>query len=308
MQTPLNYTGNKSRLMDQYVDHFPKNVGIFVDLFCGGATVGLSVNAKKVIFIDNNIQVISLLKHLQRYNLDTLLTRLEGLIKKYNLSYTGKFGYKNYRDSISANENNGLKNYNSVGYYELRLDYNSIKNKFSKMALDMLYLLVVYGFNNDMRFNKNKEFNLPIGKTDLNKNNLKKLKEYINRSNKINCEFICGDFREEKIRKIIMGADFVYADPPYLLGNAVYNETSNWTEKSEQELIDLLEILNKSKIKFALSNVLSKIGKSNKPLSHWIFNRTDLHIFNINYHYKSASYNKINRNSMEEEVLITNYS
>ena len=52
MKTPLNYTGNKSRLIDQFKDYFPDNIGVFVDLFCGGATVGLSVNAKKVIFID----------------------------------------------------------------------------------------------------------------------------------------------------------------------------------------------------------------------------------------------------------------
>ena len=67
--------------MDQFASHFPKNVGVFVDLFCGGATVGLSVNAKRIIFIDNNLNVINLLKHLSKYNFDTLLPRLEKLIK-----------------------------------------------------------------------------------------------------------------------------------------------------------------------------------------------------------------------------------
>ena len=104
-----------------------------------------------------------------------------------------------------------------------------------------------------------------------------------------------------------MKADFIYADPPYLLGDAVYNEMGNWTEQTEQELINLLEVLNKNKKKFALSNVLNKVGASNKPLSDWIFRRTDLHIVDINYHYRSASYNKINRHSKEREVLITNY-
>ena len=50
MKTPLNYTGNKSRLISQFMNYFPKDVDVFVDLFCGGATVGLSVSAKKVIF------------------------------------------------------------------------------------------------------------------------------------------------------------------------------------------------------------------------------------------------------------------
>jgi len=308
-KTPLNYTGNKSRLMSQFNKYFPKNVGVFVDLFCGGATVGLSVNAKKVIFIDNNINVINLLKHLSKYNFDTLLNRLEILIEKYGLSYSAKFGYKTYRNGIEKTDNNGAKEFNKLGFYRLRSDYNSIKNKSSKEALDMLYLLVVYAFNNDMRFNRSGDFNLPVGKTDLNKNNIKKLKQYIERVNKIKKVFICGDFREKKIVDILMKADFIYADPPYLIGDAVYNETSNWTEQTEQELIKLLEVLNKNKKRFALSNVLNKVGASNKPLSDWIvFRRTDLQIFDIKYHYKSASYNKINRVAAEKEVLIMNYA
>lgn len=307
MKTPLNYTGNKSRLMDQFANHFPNDIGVFVDLFCGGATVGLSVNAKKIIFIDNNLNVINLLKHLSKFDFDTLLPRLEKLIKKYGLSYSAKFGYKRYRLGIQKSDNNGLKEHNTSGYYKLRSDYNSAKIKSSKESLDMLYLLVVYAFNNDMRFNRDGEFNLPVGKTDLNNNNIKKLKNYIDRVKKTNCVFICGDFREEKVQKILMKADFIYADPPYLLGDAVYNESGNWTEQTEKELINLLEMLNKKKKKFALSNVLNKVGASNKPLSDWIFQRTDLHIFDIKYHYRSASYNKINRDAKEREVLITNF-
>ncbi len=307
MRTPLNYTGNKSRLMEQFKNHFPDDIGVFVDLFCGGATVGLSVNAKKIIFIDNNKNVINLLKHLSKYSFDTLLSRLEKLIEKYELSYSAKYGYKKYRKALEQKDNNGFKSHNSSGFYKLRTDYNSKKNKFTKEASDMLYLLVVYAFNNDMRFNRNGEFNLPAGKTDLNKNNIEKLKQYINRVSKIDCEFICGDFREKIIQKILLGADFIYADPPYLIGNAVYNETSNWTEETEQELIDLLEVLNTNKKRFAISNVLGKVGVSNKPLSDWLFNRSDLHIIDINYHYRGASYNKINRDAKEREVLIKNF-
>jgi DNA adenine methylase Dam len=229
------------------------------------------------------------------------------LIKKYGLSYSAKFGYKRYRSGIEKTDNNGLKAYNAAGYYKLRSDYNALESKASKEALDLLYVLVVYAFNNDMRFNRSGEFNLPVGKTDLNNMNIKKLKHYIERVKKIDSVFICGDFREKKVQKILMKADFIYADPPYLIGDAVYNETSNWTEETEQELINLLETLNKKKKRFALSNVLNKVGASNKPLSDWIFKRTDLHILDINYHYRSASYNKINRNAKEREVLITNY-
>lgn len=307
VKTPLNYTGNKSRLVDQLAGHFPSEIDTFVDLFCGGATVGLSVNAKRVIFIDNNPNVIGLLEHLARYSFETLLARLEKLIEQYNLSYSAKLGYKRYRTGLAIGDNNGLKAYNYEGYYKLRTAYNDLDNKTSKQAFDMLYLLVVYAFNNDMRFNRVGEFNLPVGKTDLNNNNIKKLSAYIKRVNQIEKEFVCGDFRDVEVKDILMGADFIYADPPYLIGNAVYNETENWNERTESELIELLETLVRSGKNFALSNVLCKEGQVNTPLETWLFQRHDLQIYDIDYHYRSSSYNKINRNAKEREVLITNY-
>lgn len=307
MKTPLNYTGNKSRLISQFIPYFPKEIDTFVDLFCGGATVGLSVNAKKVIFIDNNSNVINLLKHLSRYSFEEMLLRVEKLIDKYGLSYSAKFGYKRYREGIEKEDNNGLKEYNKLAYNQLRSDYNKLKNKSTKKALDLLYVLIMYSFNNDMRFNRKGDFNLPIGKTDFNKRNIEKLKSYIERVQNIQCSFVCGDFRDKKVQKILMGADFIYADPPYLIGDAVYNENGNWTEKTEQELINLLDVLNKNKKKFAVSNVLRKVGLENKPLSDWIFNRSDLQVIDIKYHYRSASYNKINRDAKEREVLIKNF-
>ncbi len=307
MKTPLNYTGNKSRLIDQFVNHFPNNVNTFVDLFCGGATVGLSVEAKKIVFIDNNRHVINLLKHLSKFNLNSILNRLEVLINKYELSYSAKYGYKKYHDLRCLQDNNGFKNYNLKGFYRLREDYNRIKNKNTKEAYDMLYLLVVYAFNNDMRFNRNGDFNLPVGKTDLNKSNIKKLKQYITRVREIDCEFIYGDFRDCKVKEILLDADFIYADPPYLITKAVYNEAGNWTEETEKEFISLLDELNRNSKKFAVSNVLNKVGVVNKPLSDWLFQRKDLHVVDIDYHYKSSSYNKINRNAKEREVLIKNF-
>ncbi|MDD2636938.1 MAG: DNA adenine methylase, partial [Bacteroidales bacterium] len=202
---------------------------------------------------------------------------------------------------------NGLKEYNKLAYDQLRSDYNKLKNKSSKKALDLLYVLIIYSFNNDMRFNRKGDFNLPIGKTDFNKRNIERLKLYIERVQSIQCSFVCGDFRDEKVKNILMEADFIYADPPYLIGNAVYNENGNWTERTEQELIDLLDILNKNKKKFAVSNVLRKAGLENKILSDWIFNRSDLQVIDIKYHYRSASYNKIDRDAREREVLIKNF-
>ena len=311
MKTPLNYTGNKSRLVKQFSDHLPQEVEVFVDLFCGGASVGLSVYAEKVIFIDNDKNVIALLKHLSKYGYDTILKRLEALIHYYGLSYSKSYGYQLYREGVDKCDNNGLKEYNKEGFYRLRADYNLQKDKMSKESLDMLYLLVVYGFNNDLRFNRNGHYNLPIGKTDLNNNNLKKLREYITRVNEMSCEFICGDFRDEGIRKILLSADCVYADPPYLLSDAVYNEGGNWTEVEEKGLLDLLTELDTNQIDFALSNVLRKQNPKieNKLLNDFLLRESNksLNIITIDYHYRSSSYNKINRNAQEEEILVVNF-
>ena len=309
MKTPLNYTGNKSRLVEEFKLRFPSGIDVFVDLFCGGGTVGLSVDAKKIIFIDNNESVIALLKHLSRYKYETLLKRLERLIDEYGLSYSAEYGYAKYRKGIKKSDNNGLKKYNEKGFYELRYDYNLLegKNKFSKKGLDMLYLLVVYGFNNDMRFNRSGEYNLPVGKTDLNRSNLKKIQNYIYRVNEIECDFIWADFRDEKVREILFSADFVYADPPYLLGSAVYNENGNWTQESEGDLVNLLEELHSADKKFALSNVIEKTRLSEENELLQVFKRRDFQIIDIDYHYRSSSYNKKNRDAGEREVLITNF-
>lgn len=304
IKSPLNYTGNKYRLLDQIKPYFPQKVDVFVDLFCGGATVGFNVDAQKVILIDSNERIIGLLKYLASSEYEELKKELEEIINQYSLSYSAKNTYKFYKEQIKNAGNNGLKKYNEQGFYKLRKDYNEMDDKYTAKAMQMLYILMVYGFNNDIRFNAKGEYNLPIGKTDLNKNNLNKLYDYIERAKHINYEFICGDFREEKIKKIVKNADFVYADPPYLITNAVYNEAGGWNEKAEQELIKLLEELQIKNKKFVLSNVISKENIQNEYLQNWVGGNSKLELVEMKYNYASSSYNKINRYANEKEVII----
>ena len=306
IKSPLNYTGNKFRILDQIQPYLPKKIDVMVDLFCGGATVGLNTECNKVIFIDNEPRIIWLLKYLSGCNIDKLLNELFVLIDNYGLSCSFKNGYKYYRQQIlGGNPNNGLKDYNSNGFYKLRDDYNAILNKNTATANKLLYLLIVYGFNNDIRFSKDGKYNLPVGKTDLNNSNVKKLTEYIERVKNIQAEFICGDFCSQHIQQIIRKADFVYMDPPYLITDAVYNESNKWREQNEYELIRLMNFLLDNKKNFVLSNVLEKQGRRNEPLFYWTTTRkNDINIVDIDYHYRSASYNKKNRNAKEREVII----
>ena len=73
IKSPINYTGNKYRLLEQFRQFFPKKTGVFIDLFCGGATVGFNVDAEKIVLIDNNRRIIGLLDFLAKENISGVL-------------------------------------------------------------------------------------------------------------------------------------------------------------------------------------------------------------------------------------------
>ena len=69
------------------------------------------------------------------------------------------------------------------------------------------------------------------------------------------------------------------------------------------ELLDYLDVLNTSKVKFALSNVLKSNGKENAILKKWAEKYT---IHYLNYEYNNSNFHRKNE-SETVEVLITNY-
>lgn len=307
VKSPLNYTGNKFRILNQIIPFAPRKVNLMVDLFCGGATVGLNIPAKKVVFVDSNPRVINLLKHLSTYkSFEDLLSDILEIIYKYELSLSSVNGYKYYKDQIKEiNPNNGLKKYNEVGFYKLRETYNKLEDKNEKNANIMLYVLMVYAFNNDMRFSNSGDFNLPAGKTDFNLSNARKLYHYLERVRQMNYEFICGDFSDPQIVELIEAADFVYMDPPYLITRAVYNESNKWTNDDEHRLLSSIDYMVTNEKSFMLSNVLEKKNIKNEPLNYWVeLNKDHIDVIPIEYHYRSSSYNKKNRDAAEKEVII----
>lgn len=307
IKSPLNYTGNKHRLLPQLFKYFPNKIDIMVDLFCGGGTVGLNTKCNKVIFIDNNERVINLLKFLSTISYERVYEEIMSIINKYKLSCSALNSYAFYKKLLSSsnNSNNGLKEYNIVAYNTLREDYNNLEDKTTHYANLLLYILMIYAFNNDIRFSKSGNFNLPAGKTDMNKINLTKLENFIYKMKTVNCEFICETFQSEKILPILLKADFIYMDPPYLITTAVYNESNKWNDLLEEQLLKLLDFLLENKKQFILSNILEKQSSVNTPLLMWIKdNSHKIEIIDINSCYKSASYNKKNRNLNEKEVII----
>lgn len=305
IQSPLNYTGGKYRLLPQILPNFPEKVGVFVDLFCGGCNVGINIEADKVIYNDLNRNLLYLYNTFKNLDKDTTFYWIYHIIKEYNLSLVSKHGY----DFYNCNSSKGLGDYNREGFLKLRSDFNNktLSHNEDYYYYIMLYVMIVYAFNNQIRFNSNGEFNLPVGKRDFNKKIQDKLSKFIDRLKKQNSIFTCQDFRNFDIETLTEN-DFVYADPPYLITCATYNEQGGWTENDEKDLLAFLDNLNENRIKFALSNVLQSKGKENRILQAWVEKNVNRYrAIHLNYSYSNSNYQTKNKTQSSDEVLIVNY-
>ena len=305
IQSPLNYTGGKYRLLPQILPNFPEKVGVFVDLFCGGCNVGINIEADKVIYNDLNRNLLYLYNTFKNLDKDTTFYWIYHIIEEYNLSLVSKHSY----DFYNCDSSKGLGNYNREGFLKLRSDFNNktLSHNEDYYYYIMLYVMIVYAFNNQIRFNSNSEFNLPVGKRDFNKKIQDKLSKFIDRLKKQNSIFTCQDFRNFDIETLTEN-DFVYADPPYLITCATYNEQGGWTENDEKDLLAFLDNLNENRIKFALSNVLQSKGKENKILQTWLEKNVNRYrAIHLNFSYSNSNYQTKNKTQSSDEVLIVNY-
>lgn len=300
VKSPLNYTGGKYKLLNQIIPIFPDDLDLFVDMFSGGGNVGINVNAKKIICVDKQKEIIRVMNLFKKYEDGYIIDKLEKIIDKYNLSNSLLNGYELY----NCTSDKGLGQYNKSKYLELRNDYN--KEKEDSVEKDFLFLtLVIYGFNNQIRFNSNGEFNMPVGKRDFNNSIRKNLKSFITKLKTKNIDFINSDFREFVIETT--NNTLVYCDPPYFLGTASYNENGGWTSQDEIDLLKYLAVLDQSGVKFALSNVIEHKGEKNIILDAWIKEHNyKVHI--IESDYNNSNYHKQEGNvTKTTEVLVTNY-
>lgn len=296
----LNYTGGKYKLLSQILPLFPKDADRVVDLFCGGCNVGINVDCNKVLFNDSNEYLMGLLDTFRRLTKEEIFDWIYKSIDKYGLSLVSKNGY----DFYNCESSKGLGEYNKAGYNKLRGDFNKKASKDNEYYL-MLYLLIVYSFNNQLRFNRKGEFNLPVGKRDFNSKMQGKLEAFIDRVKSGDYRFTTDDFRNVSMEGYT-DKSFFYADPPYLITCATYNEQAGWTENDEKDLLNYLEVLDKKGIRFALSNVLESKGKKNVILSEWINQNKKFKAIPLNYDYTNSNYHT-KKDGITKEVLVVNY-
>ena len=280
VKSPMNYIGNKYRIMGQIQRWFPRRIGTMIDLFCGGCDVALNTDAGYILANDINYHVIQIFQTFKEQGCARTLDRIDATIARWGLSKTDRDAYLRFRDH-----------------------YNQTKD-----PLD-LYVLMCFSFNYQFRFNAAHEYNNPFGANrssfnEVMRGNLIRMFERLDR-----IEFSALDFTEVDVSGLGAG-DFLYADPPYLLTCGSYNDGKRgfrgWSESDDEALFGLLDRIDRQGARFALSNVSHHKGKRNDRLLAWKAER-GYHMHTIDFNYDNCNYHANNRENVTREILVTNY-
>lgn len=269
--SPLNYMGGKSEMMDFIKEHSPQNINRVVDLFGGGFNVGINYNVPEIIYNDCNYKVKELIKMFKDVDTLEIYKYLTTMIKKYKLEKEKK-----------------------EPYIKLREIYNRPEPPIRDPKL--LYLLILYGFQQQIRFNSKLEFNNPVGQSGFNDKIFEKLVSFSREIKEKNVIFKSEDF--ENLESYVDEETFFYCDPPYLITLGSYNDGkrgfNGWSEDDERRLLNFLTRIHNNGGRFMLSNVLEHKGKTNEILKNW----REENQFNL-IEYKGKSRRK--------EIIIINY-
>lgn len=281
-KSPLNYIGGKYKMLPKIMRFFPRQMNNMYDLFAGGCDVCTNINANRIFANDINFFVIDIYRAFQNLTIEELLTSIDRIIAQWQLSMT-----------------------NEAGYLALREHYNSLPME-QRNPIE-LYVLVCYSFNYQFRFNNNHGFNNPFGR-DRSSFNPTMRRNLIKFHNKLaNISFSSQNFRDIDLSFLQQG-DFLYADPPYRITTASYNDGrrgfEGWTLEDDLFLFELLDRLDRQGVRFALSNVTEHKGQRNQELIRW---KRQYHTHRIHYNYSNSSYHAQNTERITREVLITNF-
>ncbi|MDQ0414040.1 DNA adenine methylase [Mesobacillus stamsii] len=249
-ESPLNYIGSKSKMIDDIKKYLPDNIETFIDAFGGGFNVGINIKANKVIYNDFNFLVKELVESFKENDTYDYLLYMRRIIKKFGLEAANSEAYLNARDY-----------YNSLPY--------------EKRNPKLLYTIILYGFQQQIRFNSNYNFNNPVGMRWFNDKVFEKMISFSRVLKEKDVIFKSCDYTE--LKSEINKDTFVYMDPPYRLTTGTYNDGKRgfkgWNETYEEGLFEFADYLNFNKVKFMISYVLEHKEEVNYQLKSWIEDR-----------------------------------
>lgn len=273
-ESPLNYIGSKAKMVSHIKQSLPKKFNSFVDACGGGFNVGININADKIIYNDINYFVTNLVASFKINDTYQYILYLKRIIKRF-----------------------GLEAKNAKSYLKVREYYNSLP--LEKRDPKLLYTVILYGFNQQIRFNGNHEFNNPVGMRWFNDKVLEKMISFSRVIKEKNIIFESKDYRE--LFSEIDKNTFIYLDPPYMLTNGSYNDGKRgfhgWNKRTEKQLFNFATKLNDDGKAFMISYVLEHKGQFNGQFDSWI---------------KQGEHNLIHVEPIlgnnRKEIFITNYN
>ena len=93
--SPLNYAGNKSKLLKEILPLFPEKIDLFVDAFAGSAVVAFNSKADSILCNDINHHAIELVKYLYEAESDEIIESMNDIIEKYGFTDSTKINILN---------------------------------------------------------------------------------------------------------------------------------------------------------------------------------------------------------------------
>ncbi len=296
LRSPFFYVGDKYKLMPQLKKLMPEKIGQYIEPFAGGGSSFLNAAGEVFLLNDVDVYVIALHKAIGEYagRQEELFGQLFELMDFYGLSCS-------YRNICVPNQlkkqyvKTYYSRYNKEAYLRLRQDFNRDKSDLLK-----LYLLLIYGFNHMIRFNKKGDFNLPVGNVDFNQNVFRALKDYLEFTGSHSLKFFQTDYVDFLEALEFQEDSYVFLDPPYLISMSEYNKL--WNEKREEELCGYLDELNRRGVKFGITNLITHKGRINRTFLEWSKKYMS---YEVRSNYISFNDNTIKADS--REVFVTNY-
>lgn len=276
-ESPLNYIGNKTRVIAGIRETLPADIDNFIDAFGGGFNVGININSESIIYNEYNHFVKELIESFWNYDTFSYIVYMKKTIQRFELKHGDKDSYLKVRDY-----------------------YNSCPE--NKRDPRLLLIVILYSFQQQIRFNGNHEFNNPVGMRWFNDKIMEKLISFSRRIKELDVRFFCSDYTD-MFQHVNDGHTFIYLDPPYMLTNGSYNDGKRgfkgWDASQEVALFDFLDRLNGEGSRFMLSYVLEHKGKINQNLLNWTKEN--------NYHIIELGDILGISGSRRKEILVINY-
>lgn len=276
IESPLNYTGSKAKMVPAIRRLLPTEINTFVDVFGGGFNVGINIPAKKVVYNDLNNYVESLIQSFSMVDVVDYFKTINRLIDKFSLAPNNKEGYMRLRDK-----------------------YNSLPK--NQRTPSMLYALILFGFQQQIRFNSHHDFNLPCGSRRFNDKLVSKFVSFSRQIKRTNVEFLNRSFAD--LEFLIDKDTFFYFDPPYRETTATYNDGKRgfegWSISHEDRLRRFMDDIDEAGGRFMFSYILQSGDFYNHEVEDWAKER-QYNVFQVEE--TQGRYND------RKEVLITNYT